>query len=112
MIMRKKSFFDTKEYNYLRKIVDRLKEKQTLRNYVLFLKIYNDALELVNIEYNKIGWSKERGNFAWAWDFHRNRAKKEFNSSELSYIFKKYWPMNSDPDFDGMLKELKIKEKG
>lgn len=89
------SFFEEQAYKNLVKISNRLSEKCTLKNVILYWKYNTKCIELAMEKYNDIGYT----NNGYKWVKPINKAEEEYTKEDCSRL-EKY-----ALDYDSMLKE-------
>ena len=89
----------TDEYWNLREVWHRLHIVHTLKNYIIFLKLFTRCLEL----------EKNHANTPKTWDLTIRTdgfIKPEYEEKEMFLLMNKYWPEGDEPDWDGMIRSL------
>lgn len=91
------SFFSTKEYKTLVKIKERLGDKCTLKNVLLYLKYLVKCIDIAEKEFNNVGWDGS----GYRWDKWFYAAPDESNLDEVRRLISAY-----GSDYDAMIRSL------
>ncbi len=81
------SFFNTHEYNTLKKICSRLEDKVTLKNVILYWKYSCECLTLVK-KYDDVGYDEETKSYKWWPRFFI--AREEYDLKECQELIEKF----------------------
>lgn len=95
-----RSFFDTPEYKILRKILDRLITKASLKNCILCYKYVEICIKLAQEEYDDIGYNKEIG-YKWLADLNYPIGYQSYTNKEAKFLIEKF-----GDNYDGMIAYL------
>ena len=102
--MERQSFFDLKCYNNLRKVVERLKERHTLRNFILYYKWLLKCQEIAEGNFDDIGFDPKKMSYRWVDSLGTDFAPEEYTYQECRDLLKQF-----GDDLDAMISHLVTK---
>ena len=60
-----KSFFNTNEYKFMKQLQERMSVLNTNKNTIIFKKYLAKCKEMVQSDYNNVGWREETQSYLW-----------------------------------------------
>ena len=98
------SFFETKEYKTLKKIVSRMKITTTLKNMVLYTKYLGICLKLAEQKYDNVGYDKLSQSYKWVDSLFDVLPPENYTEDEAREVFSQ-----AGTDSDDILVQLSQK---